>query len=99
MNIFIYNAAGKVIQTEQYQKIPFLGGGYEISVRVKYTYDATHIIKVHFMDENTYGQFVELVNMMAKDKHKRYLFFNDNFYILGEQPPDENMIQINRILL
>lgn len=36
----IYNAGGKVTQTEQYQKIPLLGGDYEISLRVKYTYDA-----------------------------------------------------------
>lgn len=36
----VYNTGGKVTQTEQYQKIPFLGGDYEISLRVKYTYDA-----------------------------------------------------------
>lgn len=36
----IYNAGGKVSQAEQYQKVPFLGTGYEISLRVKYMYDA-----------------------------------------------------------
>ena len=56
--------------------------------RLKYTYDTTHILKVHFTDENTYGQFVELVNTMNKDRHKRYVFYKDDFYILGENPPE-----------
>ena len=56
--------------------------------RLQYTYDTTHILKVHFSEENTYGQFVELVNMMNKDRHKRYTFFKDDFYILGEAPPE-----------
>jgi hypothetical protein len=52
--------------------------------RLKYTYDTTSILKVHFTDENTYGQFVELLNIMIKDRHKRYMLFQDNFYVAGE---------------
>jgi len=42
--------------------------------RLKYTCDTTHILRVHFTEENTYGQFVQLVSIMQKDLHKRYLF-------------------------
>lgn len=56
--------------------------------RVKHFYDTTHIIKVHFLEEATYGQFVELVNMMSIGMHKRYMFYQDDFYILGEAPPE-----------
>ncbi|WP_153800227.1 hypothetical protein [Foetidibacter luteolus] len=54
--------------------------------RLMYTRDTTHIIKVRFCDENTYGQFIQLVNMMVEDRHKRYAFINDDFYILGGNP-------------
>jgi hypothetical protein len=54
--------------------------------RIKYTHDTTSVIKVHINEENTYGQFVELVNMMLKDVQKRYFLYRDDFYILGEPP-------------
>lgn len=56
--------------------------------RLKYTYDTMHILKVHFTSENTYGQFIQLVSMMQKDLHKRYMFYQDDFYILCEAPPE-----------
>lgn len=56
--------------------------------RLKYTYDTTHILKVHFTEENTYGQFVQLVSIMQKDLHKRYMLYKDDFYILGEWSPN-----------
>ncbi|OIR12091.1 hypothetical protein GALL_63420 [mine drainage metagenome] len=55
--------------------------------RLKYTCDTTAVIQVHFIKENTYGQFVYLVNMMIEDQHKSYALANDNFYIFGENPP------------
>ncbi len=58
------------------------------AMRLKYTNDTTHILKVHFTEDNTYGQIVELVNIMNKDRHKRYMFYKDDFYILGESPPE-----------
>ena len=56
--------------------------------RLKYTNDTTNIIRVHFNEDNTYGQFVNLVNMMARDFHKRYMYYKDDFYIMGEQPTE-----------
>jgi len=57
--------------------------------KLKYTDDTTHILKVHFTDENTYGQFVELVKIMTEDHHKRYMLYKDDFYISGETPPQQ----------
>lgn len=54
--------------------------------RLKYTCDTTDVIQVHFINENTYGQFVYLVNMMIEDQHKNYVLINDDFYIFGERP-------------
>jgi hypothetical protein len=52
--------------------------------RVKYTCDTNTIIKVHFCNDNTYGQFVQLINMMIEDKHHRYMFYQDDFYIADD---------------
>lgn len=57
--------------------------------RLAYTCDTTHILKVHFISENTYGQFIQLASMLHADRHKRYTFYNDDFYILGEPPPTD----------
>lgn len=37
--VLVYDAAGKVIRTDVYQSIPLIGG-YDLSIRVKYTYAA-----------------------------------------------------------
>jgi hypothetical protein len=37
--VLVYDAAGKVIRTDVYQSIPFLGG-YDLSLKTKYTYAA-----------------------------------------------------------
>ncbi len=55
--------------------------------RLKYTYDTTSVLHVHFPKESTYGQFVYLNDMMQEDKHKRYLVTDNEFYIFGENPP------------
>ncbi|CAN5660525.1 hypothetical protein BH10BAC2_BH10BAC2_01710 [soil metagenome] len=56
--------------------------------RLRYAYDTMNILKVHFTNENTYDQFVELVTVMQEDLHKRYMFYQDDFYIIGEAPPE-----------
>jgi hypothetical protein len=56
--------------------------------RVKYTCDSNTVIKVHFCNGNTYGQFVQLINMMIEDKHHRYMFYRDNFYVVDDSCAD-----------
>lgn len=55
--------------------------------RLKYTCDTTAMIEIYLADNITYGRFVELVNMMLKDGHKRYALWKHHFYIFGESPP------------
>jgi len=57
--------------------------------RLEYTYDTTSVIHVRFPKESTYGQFVYLTDMMQEDKHKRYGITGDDFYIFGENPPEQ----------
>lgn len=58
--------------------------------RLKYTYDTVDILKVHFINENTYGEFVHLVDIMSQDKIKMYMLYKDDFYIAGEKPPTDD---------
>lgn len=62
----------------------------EIKVRAKlleYTFDTTHVIKVHFTEESYYGEFVAILNILLRDRHKRYVYCNDDLYILGAPEP------------
>lgn len=56
----------------------------EIRFRAKlleYTFDTTHVMKVHFTEEAYYGEFVVMLNLLLKDRHKRYVFCEDDLYI------------------
>jgi hypothetical protein len=56
------------------------------AMKLKFYHDTTQVIKVHLSSDNTYGEFVQLVNIMVKDGHKRYTWIDDDFYIFGEDP-------------
>ena len=56
--------------------------------KIKYTCDTNAIVKVHFNSNNTYGQLVGLINMMIGDHHKRYMYYQDDFYILVDDCDD-----------
>lgn len=57
------------------------------ALKLKFYYDTSQVIKVHLSADNTYGEFVQLVNIMVRDGHKRYTWIDDDFYIYGEEPP------------
>jgi hypothetical protein len=40
------------------------------ALKLKFYNDTTQVIKVHFSDETTYNEFIQLVNIMYKDLHK-----------------------------
>jgi hypothetical protein len=73
------------------KKLDFIA--YE-ALKLKYYHDTSQILHVKFTAETTYGEFVQLVNIMHKDDHKRYAWLDDDFYILGEPPPDPNAIPL-----
>jgi hypothetical protein len=67
------------------------------ALKLKFYNDTTQIIKVRFTDETTYGEFVQLVNIMYRDDHKRYALLDNDFYNLGDpplDPPDPHGIKI-----
>lgn len=70
------------------RKLEFIAGE---ALKLKFYHDTTQVIKVRFSDETTYGEFVQLVNVMYKDNHKRYAWLDDDFYILGEEPPEPEL--------
>ncbi len=58
------------------------------ALKQKFYHDTTQVIKVRLSAETTYGEFVQLVNIMIKDGHKRYGLLDNDFYIFGEEPPE-----------
>lgn len=64
------------------------------SLRLKFTCDTNHVIAIQLSDSLYYGEFISLLNLMAKYKFKRYGDWKNVFYIFGEDPPDpENEIK------
>ncbi len=49
----------------------------------KHNRDTTKVLKVHFTENNTYGQFIQLVNIMIVDCQTHYALWRDDFYIFG----------------
>jgi len=68
------------------------------ALKLKYTGDTIHVIKVHFTNENTYGDFIQLINIMHKDKHCCYTIYEDDFYIFGE-PPTTSQADVGKIIV
>jgi hypothetical protein len=87
---------GKKIKTVYYdedhelnaRKLEFIA---QEALKLKFYHDTTQVIKVRLSSETTYGEFVQLINIMYKDKHKRYAWLDDDFYIFGEEPPASEM--------
>ncbi|MES2332841.1 MAG: hypothetical protein V4539_24745 [Bacteroidota bacterium] len=58
------------------------------ALQIKYSCDTNTVIKVHLRDNTTYGEFISLLDMMLAGKHKRYMFYQNNFYIVPPRPDD-----------
>ena len=58
------------------------------ALKLKFYNDTTQIIKVHFSNETTYNEFIQVLNIMYKNGHKRYTLLDNDIYDLGEPPPD-----------
>jgi biopolymer transport protein ExbD len=71
------------------QKLDFIA--YE-ALKLKFYNDTTQILNVKFTKGTTYGEFVQLVNIMNRDGHKRYAWLDNDFYICGEAPPEPEAI-------
>jgi biopolymer transport protein ExbD len=65
------------------------------ALKLQFYHDTTQVIKVHLSSKTNYGEFVQLVNAMYKDNHKRYAWLDDDFYIYGEEPPAPEIHEIH----
>lgn len=57
------------------------------ALKLKYYNDTSQILHVKFSEETTYGELVQLVNIMYRDDHKRYALVDNDFYVFGNPPP------------
>lgn len=55
--------------------------------KLKFNEDTTHVIKIHFTNQCTYGQFVGVNNIMKTQMQSIYAFEGNDFYI-WEMPAD-----------
>jgi len=56
--------------------------------RLNITNDTVQVLKIHFIPENAYGQFVKLANIMQQEMTWRYILTDDDFYIFGNPKDD-----------
>ncbi|MBO9203572.1 MULTISPECIES: hypothetical protein [Niastella] len=67
------------------EKLAFIG---QEAQKLMFYHDTTQVIKVVFSDKSTYGEFIQLINLMQKNSIKRYVLLNNGFYIFGDPPPE-----------
>lgn len=54
--------------------------------RLQFTHDTSRVLKIQLTDDNTYGDFVWLVNQAMLYKYKRFAHVNDAFYFFPNPP-------------
>jgi hypothetical protein len=55
---------------------------------LQFLHDTTTVLKVDFGDKNNYGDFMWLLGLAHRYMLKRYAFFDDHFYLLGNPRPE-----------
>lgn len=54
---------------------------------LQFLHDTTTVLKIAFGDDNTYGDFMWLLDLAHKFMFSRYAFFDNSFYFLGNPRP------------
>jgi hypothetical protein len=67
------------------QKLHFISREIE---RLEFSTDTSSILKVQFGANNTYGDYVWVLNQLFLYKVKRYAFVDNNFYVYADPPLD-----------
>ena len=70
-----------------YQKLHFISQEIE---RLEFTNDTSTVLKIQFGTNNTYGDFVWVLNELFLYKVKRYAFVDDNFIVFADPPFDHS---------
>jgi hypothetical protein len=67
--------------------------------QLQFTHDTTRFLKVDLNEENTYGEFVWLINQATILHYKRYAFFDNSFYFFPNEPPvDYSKVSIEPVI-
>jgi hypothetical protein len=56
--------------------------------RLEFTNDISSVLKVQFGANNTYGDYVWVLNQLFLYKVKRYAFVDNDFYVFADPPID-----------
>jgi hypothetical protein len=74
------------------QKLHFVSNEIE---QLEFTNDTSSILKVQLGPNNTYGDFVWVLNQLFLYKVKRYAFVDNNFYVYADPPLDHASQSLN----
>jgi len=55
--------------------------------RLQFLHDSTKILKVELGEDNSYGEFVWLINQAALYRFKQYVFIDDDLYFFANPAP------------
>lgn len=69
------------------QKLNFVS--YEIE-RLEFTNDTSSVLKVQFGANNTYGDYMRVLNQLFLYKVKRYAYADNDFYVFADPPIDHS---------
>jgi len=64
--------------------------------RMQFTHDTSTILKIHFGDNNTYGDFVWTLNEAYYYGFRRFGYFDNNFYFVAN-PPDKPVVSTSTL--
>jgi len=67
------------------QKLHFVSQEIE---RLEFTNDTSSVLKIQFGANNTYGDYVWVLNQLFLYKVKRYAFVDNDFYMFADPPLD-----------
>jgi len=54
--------------------------------RMQFTHDTSSILKIHFGENNTYGDFMWVLNQAYYYGFRHFAYFDDNFYLVANTP-------------
>jgi hypothetical protein len=57
--------------------------------RLQFTHDTSRVLKVHFNEENDYGDYVWVLNNLRIFNFRRYMYIDNDLYIVANPPQED----------
>ena len=54
--------------------------------RIKFTNDTNRILKIQFSSDNSYGDFINILNLARWYQYDKFIYANDAFYFIANDP-------------